>query len=294
VTNPTFDLQSHSIHSDGALPAREVVQRAAQAGVELLALSDHDTVDGVDEALATAAGIGGIEVVPAVEISSVQAEYEDLHILGYRIDHHDEHLQEQLKLYRGDREARAGRMQHALEELGWQIDESVLQQRARAGKPIGRPHLSQAAFNHPANRDRIEEEGFETFSDLLVAYLIPGAPAYRARTFPTVQEAIDLIHAAGGVAIWAHPFWDIKADPAVLDTVDRFTEMGIDGVEVFYVAHTKEQTLLLADHCERSGLLMTGSADFHGPEHSHFSAFRAFDLHGRTPRLGPIQSAASR
>jgi 3',5'-nucleoside bisphosphate phosphatase len=294
VTKPTFDLQSHSIHSDGALPAHEVVQLAAQAGVELLALSDHDTVDGVDEALETA-DRAGIDLVPAVEISSVQAEYEDLHILGYRIDHHDEHLREQLKLYRGDREARAGRMQQALEELGWEIDETVLEQRSAAGKPIGRPHLSQAAFNHPANAQRIEAEGLKTFSDLLVAYLIPGAPAYRARTFPTVQEAIDLIHAAGGIAVWAHPFWDIKADPAVLETVDRFKRMGIDGVEVFYTAHTKEQTLLLADHCEANGLLTTGSADFHGPGHAHFSEFRAFDLHGRAPNLGAIdQRAASR
>ncbi len=287
MSRPTFDLQSHSIHSDGALPAHRVVELAAEAGVELLALSDHDTVDGVDEALETAARVG-VRLVRAVEISSVQAEYEDLHILGYGIDHHDARLLAELETFRGDREARAGRMQRALEELGWEIDETVLQERARAGKPIGRPHLSQAAFNHPANAKRIEEEGFATFSDLLVAYLIPGAPAYRARTFPTVEQAIDLIHAAGGVAVWAHPFWDIEADPAVLETVDRFGGFGIDGVEVFYVAHTREQTLLLADHCTERGLLMTGSADFHGPGHAHFSQFRAFELHGREPRLGPI------
>jgi hypothetical protein len=284
---PTFDLQSHSIHSDGALPAHEVVERAAAAGVELLALSDHDTVDGVDEALETGER-AGVKVVRAVEISSVQAEYEDLHILGYGIDHRDEHLRAQLKRFRGDRETRAARMQAALEELGWAIDESVLDGRRAAGKPIGRPHLSQAAFGHPANAERIAAEGLETFSDLLVAYLIPGRPAYRARTFPTVAEAIDLIHAAGGVAVWAHPFWDIDADPAVVETIDRFAELGIDGVEVFYVAHTREQTHLLADECARRGLLMTGSADFHGPDHAHFSAFRAFELHGREPRLGPI------
>ncbi|HEV2062472.1 MAG TPA: PHP domain-containing protein [Solirubrobacteraceae bacterium] len=287
MTSPTFDLQSHSIHSDGALPAHEVVRRAAAAGVELLALSDHDTVDGVDEAL-RAGEQGGVKVVRAVEISSVQAEYEDLHILGYGIDHGDEHLRAELARYRGDRETRAKRMQRALEELGWEIDESVLAQRSAAGKPIGRPHLSQAAFKHPANAQRIRDEGFATFSDLLVAYLIPGRPAYRARTFPTVREAIDLIHRAGGVAVWAHPFWDIDADPAVLETIDRFVDFGIDGVEVFYVAHTRDQTLLLADACEERDLLMTGSADFHGPDHAHFARFRAFELHGREPRLGPI------
>ena len=291
MTRPTFDLQSHSLHSDGALPAHEVVERAAQAGVELLALSDHDTVDGVDEAL-EAGKRARIEVVRAVEISAVQAEYEDLHILGYGIDHHDPHLRAALERFRGDRAARAHRMKRALEDLGWAIDETVLAKRAAAGKPIGRPHLSQAAFHHPANADRIAAEGFATFSDLLVAYLIPGRPAYRARTFPTVQEAIDLIHRAGGVAVWAHPFWDIDADPAVVETLDRFVGFGIDGVEAFYVAHTREQTLLLAAECEERGLLTTGSSDFHGPDHAHFAAFRAFELHGREPRLGQI--AASR
>ena len=288
MPSPTFDLQAHSVHSDGALPAAEVVRLAHEAGVELFALSDHDTVDGVDEALRTAADLNGMTVVPAVEISAVQDEYEDLHILGYGIDHTDSGLQEELKRYRGDRETRAARMQQALEALGWEIDESVLEQRRAAGKPIGRPHLSQAAFHHPANADKIAEEGFETFSDLLVAYLIPGAPAYRARTFPQVPDAIDLIHRSGGVAIWAHPFWDIKSDEAVLDTIDRFAGMGIDGVEVFYVTHTEEQTRLLAARCEERDLLTTGSSDFHGPGHAHFARFRAHELYGLEPRLGRI------
>lgn len=295
MSPPAFDLQSHSIHSDGALEAAEVVERAAAAGVELLALSDHDTVDGVDEALDAAGRLRTIRVVPAVEISAVQAEHEDLHVLGYGIDHRDEALRAELARYRGDREVRAARMRHALEELGFEIDDAVLEKRRAAGKPIGRPHLSQAAFDHPANARRIADEGFATFSDLLVAYLIPGRPAYRARTFPTVQQAVDLIHAAGGVAVWAHPFWDIEADRAVLDTIDRFVDLGIDGVEAFYVTHTREQTVLLADHCEARGLLTTGSSDFHGPDHAHFAAFRAFELHGREPRLGPIaQIRASR
>jgi predicted metal-dependent phosphoesterase TrpH len=284
---PAFDLQSHSIHSDGALGAREVVERAKDAGVEILALSDHDTVDGVDEALATGEEVG-IKVVRAAEISSVQGEHEDLHILGYGIDHHDEHLRAELARYRGDREARAQRMGDALRELGYELDTTVLEQRKAQGKPIGRPHLAQAAFGHPANAERIAQEGFEDFSALLVAYLIPGRPAYRKRTFPTVEEAIDLIHGAGGVAIWAHPFWDIDADPAVLETVERFVGFGLDGVEVFYVEHTRDQTLLLDDFCTERGLLTTGSSDFHGPDHRSFSRFLAHELHGRTPNLGPI------
>jgi len=287
VTSPTFDLQAHSIHSDGSLPAAEVVARAAQAGVELLALSDHDTVDGVQEAI-DAAERSGIRNVAAVEISSVQGDHEDLHVLGYGIDHTDPHLLAELARYRGDREARADRMAAALTDLGWAIDDTVLEQRRAAGKPIGRPHLAQAAYGHPDNAARIAQEGLDGFSALLVAYLIPGAPAYRRRTFPTIEEAVALIHAAGGVAVWAHPFWDIDADDEVVASVERFTEMGIDGVEVFYVTHTKEQVDLLARTCERLDLLTTGSSDFHGPEHRHFDAFLRHELHGHEPRLGPI------
>jgi 3',5'-nucleoside bisphosphate phosphatase len=279
-----FDLQSHSVHSDGALPAAEVVARARDAGVELLALSDHDTVDGVEEALAAAGD--GIRVVPAVEISSVQDAYEDLHILGYGIDHRDPDLRVELARYRDNRIARAGRMADALRELGWHVHEAPLMARRAAGKTIGRPHLAQAAFDHPGNAERIAAEGLEDFSALLVAYLIPGAPAYRPRTFPTVEQAIDLIHRAGGVAVWAHPFWDIDADPAVVATIERFRGWGIDGVEVFYVTHTKAQVDLLVDACD--GLLTTGSSDFHGPEHRHFSRFLAHELHGHEPNLGPI------
>ena len=279
-----FDLQSHSIHSDGELPAAEVVARARAAGVELLALTDHDTVDGVDEALEAAGN--GIRVVTAVEISSVQDDFEDLHILGYGVDHRDEHLLAELARYRDDRGARADRMQQALEELGWQIDDAPLRRRSEQGKPIGRPHLAQAAFDHPANAARIAAEGLEDFSALLVAYLIPGAPAYRRRTFPSVAEAVDLIHRAGGVAVWAHPFWDIEADPEVVDTIGRFRDLGMDGVEVFYVTHTKEQIDLLVEACD--GLLMTGSSDFHGPGHRHFAGFLRHEQHGHAPRLGPI------
>ena len=287
MTRPAFDLQSHSVHSDGALTPREVVERAAAAGVELLALTDHDTVDGVDEARSAAAN-AGIGLVPAVEISTVEPEAEDLHLLGYGIDHHDPHLLAELERHRADRAARAWRMAEGLRQAGFALDEDALRRREAAGKPIGRPHLAMAAFEHPHNARLVGDAGFADFGELLEAYLVPGTPAYRRRAFPTVAEAIDLVHRAGGVAVWAHPFWDIDADPAVLATIDRFAAQGLDGVEVFYVTHTPEQVALLDDHCRAHGLLTTGSSDFHGPEHPRFHRFAAHALHGRTPNLGPI------
>ena len=123
--------------------------------------------------------------------------------------------------------------------------------------------------------------------------MIEGRPAFALRATPTVQEAIDAIHAAGGVAIWAHPFWDVEDPDEALAMVERFRGLGIDGIEAFYVTHTQEQTELLAKRCEELGLLSTGSADFHGPENRLFSRFMAFETYGLTPNLGPI-SAISR
>lgn len=289
MARPTFDLQSHSTCSDGSPAPAEVVTRAAAAGVELLALTDHDTVDGVAEALAAADATGGaIRVVAATELSTIDGDHEDLHVLGYGIDHTDTDFLAELERFRADRAHRATRMADALEDCGFTLDRAPLEARRAAGLPIGRPHLAQAAFNHPNNAQRIADEGLTDFGKLLETYLIPGTPAYRRRTTPTVAEAIAAIHAAGGVAIWAHPFWDIDHPDDVIAIIDRFTGYGLDGVEAFYVTHTREQTLLVARVCAERGLLTTGSADFHGPDHPRFNAFRAFELHGCTPDLGPI------
>jgi len=284
VSRPTFDLQSHSTCSDGELPPRAVVAAAAAAGVELLALSDHDTVDGVDEALEAAAA-HGLGVVPAAELSTIDGEREDLHVLGYGLDHRNAELLDTLARFRADRAARAQRMADALREAGFELDLPD-----RGDRPVGRPHLARAAFEHPANSMRLREQGIVNFSQLLEAYLLPGTPAYRRRTTPTVPEAIAAIHAAGGVAVWAHPFWDVDADREVLALIDRFAGEGLDGVEAFYVTHTEHQTRIVAEHCAERGLLATGSADFHGPDHPIFNRFRAFDLHGLRPNLGAIRS----
>jgi predicted metal-dependent phosphoesterase TrpH len=280
MTAPKFDLQSHSTYSDGALPPRAVVAAAADAGVELLALTDHDTVDGVDEAL-QAGSARGLRVVPAVELSAIDGDVEDLHVLGYLIDHRAVALLGPLATYRADRAARAVRMAEALRDCGLQLD---LPQR----ETIGRPHLAQAAFDHPANRMRLQREGIVNASQLLEAYLVPGAPAFRRRTTPTVAEAIEVVHESGGVAVWAHPFWDVDDVQTVVERIDRFAELGLDGVEAFYPTHDAQQAAAIADRCAELGLLTTGSADFHGPAHPSFNRFRAFDLHGREPHLGAI------
>jgi predicted metal-dependent phosphoesterase TrpH len=292
---PRFDLQSHSTNSDGALPAAEVVERAAQAGVELLALSDHDTISGVSEAIAAGERLG-VRVVPAVEISAVDEgsgragapDARELHILGYNIDHTGALLTERLVEFLADRERRTLRMADGLKEAGFELDERQIEARIAAGRPIGRPHLAEAVLSAPANASRLAEENIDDVGSLIRGYLIEGKPAFRLRETPTVAQAVEAIHEAGGVAVWAHPFWDISEPAEVLSSIDRFKALGIDGVEAFYITHDEPQTRLLVARCEELGLLTTGSADYHGPENKLFSRFLAFETYGLEPNLGPI------
>ncbi len=292
-----FDLQSHSTHSDGALPAAEVVAGAADAGVELLALSDHDTVSGVSEAVQTGERLG-VRIVPAVEISSIDdpsaqgadGAARELHILGYQIDHSDPAFASTLADFLADRERRTLRMAEALREQGLELDDAAISARVSAGQPIGRPHLAEAVLAAPANAARLREEQIDDIGSLIRGYLIEGRPAFRLRETPTVAAAIDAIHAASGVAIWAHPFWDVSDTKDALAMIDRFRALGIDGVEAFYVTHTQPQTELLAARCAELGLLSTGSSDFHGPDNRLFSRFLAFKTYGLEPNLGPLLS----
>jgi predicted metal-dependent phosphoesterase TrpH len=268
-----------------------VVAQAVSAGVELLALTDHDTVEGIGEAL-DAAREHDLALLAATEISSVDGAYEDLHLLGYGIRHEDGLLRERLASARADRELRAERMIERLHELGFEVDRAPLQERLAQGKPLGRPHLSAAVLSHPANAARLAQEDHDDVSSFLPAYLLPGKPAYVGRTQPTVKEAIEWIHDAGGLAIWAHPFWDLKDPQEVLQSIDRFHAWGLDGVECFYVTHDAAQTRLLSDRCAELELLSTGSADFHGPDHRLFSRFLAFERYDCEPRLGALAQAA--
>jgi 3',5'-nucleoside bisphosphate phosphatase len=291
VSSPDFDLQAHSTCSDGALGPAAVVARAAAAGVRLLALTDHDTVAGVPEALAAAAE-HEIGLVPATEISALDGD-DDLHVLGYQIDHTDPRLLAGLADSRADREERAIRMIGKLEELGFKLDVDALDDHVERGGSLGRPHLAAAVVGHPGNRWRLEREGRTEQSAFLEAYLIPGRPAFSGRARPTMGRAIELIHEAGGVAVWAHPFWDIPAPDEVLRRLERFAGEGIDGVEAFYTAHTRHQVRVVHERAWELGLLITGSADCHGPDHRRFARFRAFDLYGLEPRLGPIDRVGS-
>ena len=284
---PTFELQGHSTQSDGELSPAETVAAARAAGVELFALTDHDTVDGLSEA-ADAADKAGVRFVTGVEISVLDPVAADLHICGYRFDPANASLLTQLSRSREDRERRAARMIEALQKNGWHVNHERLNARALSGRTIGRPHLAESVTSDPRNAERLTREGLSNPTEFLVAYLIEGAPAFREREAPSAAAAIALIHDAGGVAVWAHPFWDVDADAEVISTLERFVGMGLDGVEAFYVTHTRAQTDLLARRATELDLLTTGSSDFHGPSHRQFNRFRQFSTFGHEPSLNRL------
>lgn len=264
-----IELQSHSTVSDGQLEPAGVVEEAAKAGVTTLALSDHDAIAGVEEA-AEAAERLGIELVPAAEMSCVHPYAEDLHVCGYWIDLGK--IAPACERAQQERVNRAGEIVERLRAEGFDLTLADAEREAGDALSIGRPHIARAAGATGDLGPFFEE------------YLVPGAKAFVPRRWPTAEQAIELIHEAGGVAVIAHPYWDIK-DPDQVE--DLIRSAGADGVEAFYPTHSKEQTEHLLRLCDELNLVPTASSDYHGPTHKTFSKFGDYDTYGlgepRTP-----------
>jgi 3',5'-nucleoside bisphosphate phosphatase len=261
-----IDLQAHSTVSDGQLPPREVVAAAVEAGVTVMSLTDHDAVAGVRDAIA-AADEAGIECVPAVEMSCVHRYSDDLHMLGYWVD--VEQIAPACQLAQQERINRAKEIIGRLNSLGVQVTYEDAVAEAGAADSIGRPHIARAAGAGPDLAPFFED------------FLVPGAKAFVPRRWPRAEEAVDLIHEAGGRAVVAHPYWDVSQSSEVRDLVESLVrDVGLDGIESFYPSHTKAQTAHCLELCEEFGLTPTGSSDFHGPTHKTFSRFGAYDTYG--------------
>ena len=261
-----IDLQAHSTVSDGQLAPSNVATAAADAGVTVMSLTDHDAVAGVPHAI-EAAYQAGIECVPAVEMSCVHRYSDDLHVLGYWVD-----LDAIAPACARAQEERVARARKIIERLnGYGVDVTFESAVAEAGAAdsIGRPHIARAAGAGPDLGPFFEE------------YLVPGAKAFVPRSWPSADEAVELIHAAGGVAVVAHPYWDVSEPSQVRDLVSSLKrDVGLDGIETFYPPHTKAQTAHCLELCQELDLVPTGSSDFHGPTHKTFSRFGAYDTYG--------------
>jgi len=250
VTKPAYpvDLHAHSLRSDGVLEPAELVALAAERGVTALALSDHDTLAGAAEAIASGERLG-VRVIPAVELNT-ESEFGDAHVLGYFLDPHDDALEARLRWLRENRGRRIELMVENLQRLGYPVSLARVLEIAKGGA-LGRPHLAQALFE--AGHVRSYDEAFDTL-------IAKDAPAYVERVGLTPLEAVRLIVERGGASSLAHPGTVV----GLRELLPRLVDAGLTGMEVYYPEHSAAWTAELRALADAFGLIHTGGSDFHG------------------------------
>lgn len=260
------DLHSHTLHSDGTLTPSELVALARERGLRALALTDHDTTGGLEEALRAAAQ-AGLELVPGIEVS-VQYDPGTMHILGYFIDHQSPRLQERLRGFQEARRNRNPQIIQKLNEMGVSItlDEVVAES---GGDQVGRPHFARVLIRKKYARDIPEAFG---------KYLAKGAPAYVDKRHMAPEDGIRMITESGGIAVLAHPK-QLRAKTAEeLEAVlDRLVAAGLGGIEAYSSSQDEKESRAYREAGERRGLFVTGGSDFHGANKSQVELGRMGD-----------------
>lgn len=246
-----IDLHMHSTRSDGRLTPTALVALLAQREVGVAALTDHDSTEGLDEAIAAAAAHPALRIVPGIEISASHPARSDsdVHLLGYFVDRADAALQRQLLALREEREERGQRMLANLERLGYPLDWERVRVIA-ADASIGRPHIAHAM---------VERGYLEHYKDAFNGLLNNGGEAFVGRTGVTLEDAARTIRSAGGAAVLAHPLYVEEYGTIV----PRLPDMGIVGIEAHYANYNEEEQRILCDLAERYGLLPCGGSDYH-------------------------------
>lgn len=241
-----LELHCHTTYSDGTLTPKQLVASAKQAGVKALAITDHDTLAGWDEAIA-AAGID-LEIVPGVELSTVH-NGRSLHILGFYPRRAD--LEGPLQERQGGRRRRSQRMLEKLADLGYPIELREFSNGAMSG----RPHLANALV--AAGHVKSSEEAFRRF-------LREGGPAYVEYEKFSAVDGIRLLLDCGAVPVWAHPY--LFKGGTVETVLPELVTAGLMGLEVLHPNHSPSQIRKLEEHCAELDLLKTGGSDYHGPQ----------------------------
>jgi hypothetical protein len=249
------DLHLHTTASDGVLSPSEIVRYAKEQGLQAVAITDHDTIDGNAEALDEGAK-SGLEVISGVEISA-QFDLGSMHILGFFIDIENTALKERLSLLQETRAQRNPKMVEKLRKLGVELSYDEILHGSGGGQ-VGRPHFAQVLLT----------KGYvNTVQEAFDRYLGKGAPAYVDKFRFDPEEAMELIREAGGIPVLAHPFTLHIPSPHQLDALlGELAPLGLMGIEVFYPEHTKDQISLYKDLAQKHDLLVTGGSDYHGIE----------------------------
>jgi predicted metal-dependent phosphoesterase TrpH len=245
------DLHTHTTASDGTYTAAELVREAAQRGVRVLAVTDHDSVDAVAPAIEAAQQHLPLEIVPGIEINTDEPGGE-VHVLGYFLDHEAAWLRDLLREFREERAARVHRIAERLATLGCPIDAAEVLALVQEGS-AGRPHVAQVM---------VRRGYVGTVREAFDRFLAAGKPAHVPHRKVTPREACEIIRRAGGLAVVAHPGFHPDPEAMIRDLADAGL---LDGVECYYAEHSPEQTAQLLALCHRLGLVATGGSDFHGP-----------------------------
>ncbi len=249
-----YDLHSHSTASDGTLSPRDLVIRARAQGVDVLALTDHDTTDGLEEA-AQAAVESGLQLISGVEIS-VTWNQQLVHLVGLRVNAAHGPLQAGLAELRAHRDGRAEEIGRRLAKCG--IPGAFEGARAYAGGGVvSRTHFARFLIEQGHGRDM--REAFDR-------YLAPGKPGYVSTVWATLEEAVAWICGAGGVAVIAHPARYKLTGTRLRQLIGEFKECGGEGIEVVSGSHSRDDCRTMADYARRFDLLASCGSDYHGPE----------------------------
>ncbi len=242
------DLHLHTSASDGRLEPGELVDVAVKAGLDVIAITDHDTVDGIVPALAAAKAFPSLEVIPGVEVNT-DVPRGEVHILGYFIDYTDKNLAVTLQELRDSREGRALKMISKLSSLGMKIQWKRVREIAQGGS-IGRPHIAQALL----------EAGYiSSLKEAFDQYIGRNGPAYVERKKVLPVEAVKLITAAHGLPVLAHPAGIEDLDKLLSDLMDA----GLVGMEIYCSSYTPDDISRLNKIAKQNGLIVTGGTDYH-------------------------------
>lgn len=253
MITPKVDLHIHSTASDGRLSPAEIVHKAAELGLSVIAIADHDTVDGIAPALAAAKAFPQLMAIPAVEINT-DVPNGEAHVLGYFIDYTNQELRNTLETLRQSRQKRAERMIAKLKDLGIDIEWQRVQEIA-GDSSVGRPHLAKAML----------EKGYvSSIKEAFTKYIGRDGPAYVEREKITPVEAVALILRANGLPVLGHPL--TISDPEAM--IVELKAAGLVGIEAYYDNYTAAEIGRLVSLADKYNLITTGGSDYHGLDDS--------------------------
>ena len=250
-----FNLHTHSTASDGAIQPEVLPAMALQEGLTGIALTDHDTTEGIAAFLRAGESCASLQCIPGVELSCEPPTGGEIHLVGLFIDPQNDSLQAVLRQIRVWRQERNAQILQKLAELDMPLEEKDIPKGNTPDEVLGRPHIAQAL---------VQKRYCKSFDQAFERFLRRGRPAYTPRKKLSVYDAIDVVHQAGGTAIWAHPLSRHITQHKFHDLLEDFRKHGLDAVEAWHPDHTEREVKTIIAFAKEFGLSLSGGTDFHG------------------------------